>query len=62
MLKLSYKLKQFLNIHKKENNISSELQDLYKIIDDMLELPDSGSKELYNYYHENYDNNHGSYL
>jgi hypothetical protein len=62
MLKLSYKLKQLLNIHKKENNISSELQELYKIIDDMLELPDSGSKELYNYYHENYDNNHGSHL
>lgn len=62
MLKLSYKLKQLLNIHKKEPAYTTELQELYKIIDDMLELPDSGSKELYNYYHNLRDNNHCSHL
>lgn len=62
MLKLVYKLKQLLNIPKKENKISPELQELYKIIDDMLESPDRGNKELYNYYCENCDNNHGSHL
>lgn len=62
MLKLGYKLKQLLNIPKKENKISPELQELYKIIDDMLESPDRGNKELYNYYCENCDNNHGSHL
>ena len=62
MLKLGYKLKQLLNIPKKENKISPELQELYKIIDDMLESTDGHSKELYNYYYENCDNNHGSHL
>lgn len=62
MLKLGYKLKQLLNIPKKENKISPELQELYKIIDDMLESPDRGNKELYNYYCENCDNNYGSHL
>ena len=55
-------IKRLLNLFKKEPASTPELQELYKIIDDMLELPDSGSKELYNYYHENYDNNHGSHL
>lgn len=52
MLKLCYKLKRFLNIPKKENKTSSELQELYKIIDDMLESTGGSSKELYNYYYE----------
>ena len=55
MLKLNYTLKRFLNIHKKENKTSPELQELYKVIDDMLDSPDRGNKELYNYYHKNYD-------
>ena len=62
MLKLGYKLKQLLNIPKKENKISPELQELYKIIDDMLESTDRGNKELYNYYYKNCDNNYGSHL
>lgn len=62
MLKSIYKLKQLLNIHKKEHKISPELQELYKIIDDMLESPDRGNKELYNYYYKNCDNNHGFHL
>lgn len=56
MLKLNYKLKRFFNIHKKENETLPELQELYKVIDDMLDSPDEGNKELYNYYHENHDN------
>lgn len=54
MLKLSYKLKQLLNIHKKENNISSELQELYKIIDDMLD--DLGYPKDFYYYQLNQHN------
>lgn len=62
MLKLGYKLKRLLNMHKKENKISPELQELYKKIDDMLISPDRCGMELYNYYYKNCDNNHGSHL
>lgn len=55
-------IKRFLNLFKKELTSTTELQELYKIIDDMLESPDRGNKELYNYYCENCDNNHGSHL
>ena len=55
-------IKRFLNLFKKEPVSTPELQELYKIIDDMLESPDRGNKELYNYYCENCDNNHGFHL
>lgn len=55
-------IKRLLNLFKKEPASTPELQELYKIIDDMLESPDRGSKELYNYYHSLRDNNHCSHL
>ena len=45
-------IKRLLNFFKKEPASTPELQELYKIIDDMLESTDGHSKELYNYYHE----------
>lgn len=45
-------IKRLLNLFKKEPASTPELQELDKIIDDMLESPDRGNKELYNYYYE----------
>ena len=50
-------IKRLLNLFKTEPASTPELQELYKIIDDMLESPDRGNQELYNYYYKNCDNN-----
>lgn len=45
-------IKQFLNLFKKEPASTTELQELYKKIDDMLISPDRCGMELYHYYNE----------